>query len=175
MTSILNRLILALVAAVTVTAFSNTAAMAFGRVHAPLGYQLMCLKDPGECSGGGPAQVNADWDIMAKLRRVNNTVNASMRPVHDGAVDVWTADAKQGDCEEFALAKRERLIREGVPASSLRLAYVKTSWGEGHAVLVVETNRGQFVLDVLTHKILPLSQTRLRVMSMATADPNVWS
>src|SRR5689334_4590163 len=148
MITFFKRLIVFTASVIAVLSVLNSSAIA-GRVHAPLGYQLMCLKNPGECSGGGPARVSADGQIMAKLRRVNNTVNATMRPVHDGAVDVWTANAGQGDCEEFALAKRERLIREGVPASSLRLAYVKTRSGEGHAVLVVMTSRGEFVLDVL--------------------------
>ncbi len=175
MTTIFNRIIVAFVVLSAGIAVTTTNAMAFGRVHAPLGYQLMCLKNPSECSGGGAARVSGDVAVMAKLRRVNNTVNATMRPVHDGAVDVWTANASQGDCEEFALAKRERLIREGVPASSLRLAYVRTQSGIGHAVLVVMTSRGEMVLDVLTHKIKPLSQSGYRLMSMATANPTVWS
>ena len=84
-------------------------------------------------------------------------------------------NARQGDCEEFALAKRQRLIRAGLPASSLRLAYVKTRSGEGHAVLVVKTNTGDLVLDVLTNKIKPLSQSGLRLISIAGANPTSWS
>jgi predicted transglutaminase-like cysteine proteinase len=146
-----------------------------GRVHAPLGYQLMCLKTPSACQGGGSAKVQADQQLMVKLKRVNSAVNRTMTPVEDGAADVWNANARQGDCEEFALAKRAALIREGVPASSLRLAYVKTRSGEGHAVLVVKSSRGDLVLDVLTHKIRPLSQSGLRLMSIAGANPTHWS
>jgi predicted transglutaminase-like cysteine proteinase len=88
---------------------------------------------------------------------------------------VWTVSAKTGDCEDFALAKRDALIRAGFAPSALRLAYVKTRWGEDHAVLVVKTNRGQFVLDNLTGIVKPLSQSGLRVVSMATANPLKWS
>jgi predicted transglutaminase-like cysteine proteinase len=137
----------------------------------------MCLKSPGlpECRGGGSAKVTATPSIMATLQRVNSSVNARIRPRHDGGVDVWTAGASSGDCEEYALAKRRALISAGLPASSLRLAYVKTRSGEGHAVLIVKTGRGDMVLDVLTRKIRPLSQSGLRLMSMQGANPTVWS
>jgi predicted transglutaminase-like cysteine proteinase len=42
-------------------------------------------------------------------------------------------------------------------------------------VLIVVTNRGQLVLDNLTGRILPLSQSGLRLMSMSSADPLKWT
>jgi predicted transglutaminase-like cysteine proteinase len=175
MTNNFTKIILGTALAIACLLGSLSPAAAARRAHAPLGYQLMCLETPSACQGGGAARVSADGALMAKLRRVNNYVNATVKPVADGGVDLWHASAGQGDCNDYATTKRQELIREGVSPSALRLAYVKTRSGVGHAVLVVATSRGDLVLDVLTHQIRPLSQSGYRVMSMATANPRVWS
>ena len=38
--------------------------------NAPLGYQLMCLKTPEQCTSSGPSKVAASGDIMATLKRL---------------------------------------------------------------------------------------------------------
>lgn len=147
-----------------------------GGGHAPLGYQLMCLKTPQECKGGGKAQVTVTSDVMATLKRVNSHVNRTIKPRYDAAgTDVWNANASSGDCEDYVLAKRKALIRAGIPASSLRIAYVKTRRGEGHAILVVKTNGKDLVLDNLSATIKPLSQTGYRIISMSGSNPLSWS
>ena len=144
--------------------------------NAPLGYQLMCLKTPAECKGGGAAKVSATKDVLAVLKSVNLKINRSIKPRYDVAsTDVWNPNAKSGDCEDYALAKRKALIKAGVPAGSLRLAHVKTRSGEGHAVLIVKTSKGDLVLDNLTDTIKPLIQSGLRVVSMAGANPTKWN
>jgi predicted transglutaminase-like cysteine proteinase len=113
---------------------------------------------------------------MDVLKRINLRVNASIRPKYDApGTDVWTVNATSGDCEEYALAKRAALIKAGFSPSSLRIAYVKTRSGEGHAVLIVRSNKGDLVLDNLTSAIRPLSQSGLRLITMATADPLKWT
>lgn len=147
-----------------------------GKNRAPLGYQMMCLKTPAACRGGGAAVEKVSKNEMATLKRVNSSVNRSIKPRGDrNGADVWTIGASSGDCEEFALAKRAALIKAGFSPSALRLAYVKTKRGEGHAVLVVKTNKGDLVLDNLTSTIKPLSQSGLRLVTMAGANPRKWS
>ncbi|MEQ1768734.1 MAG: transglutaminase-like cysteine peptidase [Devosia sp.] len=145
--------------------------------NAPLGYQLLCLKHPEQCKSGGASKVSASEDILATLKRVNSKVNKSIKPQHDRAgADVWSASTTSvGDCEDYALAKRRALINAGLPASSLRLAYVKTRSGLDHAVLLVKTSKGTLVLDNNTSAIRPLSQSGLRVISMQGANPLDWS
>jgi len=146
--------------------------------HAPIGYQVMCLKNPhlSECRGGGASHVKSSPALMATLKRVNSSVNSRVSGRRDGAgTDVWSASASSGDCEEYAMAKRRALIKAGLPASSLRIAYVKTRKGSGHAVLIVKTGKSDLVLDVLTQKIRPLSQSGLRLVSMSGANPRQWS
>jgi predicted transglutaminase-like cysteine proteinase len=171
------RLATAVVLVLSFSAGVTSAVQAGGRTHAPLGYQLMCLKAPNsaECKGGGAAKVKVTSDVMSTLKRVNSSVNRSIRPKHDAGPDVWTASASAGDCEDYVLAKRRALIKAGVPAGSLRIAYVKTRKGEGHAILVVKTNGKDLVLDNLTATIKPLSQTGYRIISISGANPRNWS
>lgn len=156
------------------TGAASSAATA-ANVHAPLGYQMMCLKTPAECKGGGKARITVTSDVMSTLKRVNGHVNRTIAPRNDDGADVWSASATAGDCEDYVLAKRKALIKAGISASSLRIAYVKTRRGEGHAVLVVKTNGKDLVLDNLTASIKPLSQSGYRIVSMSGANPRSWS
>lgn len=143
---------------------------------APLGFQLLCIKSPKECQGGGKASVAMTQQLMATLKSVNSKYNRAIKPRADkNGQDIWTVGASAGDCEDYVLAKRRALIRAGFPASSLRIAYVKTRKGEGHAVLVVKTNGKDLVLDNLTAAIKPLSQTGYRIVSMSGSNPRQWS
>ena len=142
---------------------------------APLGYQLMCLKTPQECEGGGKSIVEASTELMATLERVNARVNSSITPRSNAGVDVWSVSTSSGDCEDYVLAKRRALIKSGLSASALRIAYVKTRAGVGHAILVVRTSKGDFVLDNLNRTVRPLSRSGYRIVSMSGADPLSWS
>jgi predicted transglutaminase-like cysteine proteinase len=140
----------------------------------PTGWQIFCLDYPSECVGGGAKKVPATDSTMSTLKRVNASVNRSISPRRDAKLDVWSVNVRTGDCEDYALTKRHKLIQSGIPASALRIAQVRTPRGEAHAILVVDTDRGRFVLDNLTGAIKPLSQTRYRVVSIQTANPKAW-
>lgn len=141
------------------------------RAAAPLGYQLYCLKNKEQCRGGGASQVKHSDNLLSKLQRVNSSVNRSMRFKSD-KTDTW---GKGADCEDFALAKRKLLIREGVSPGALRMAVVRNSKGEGHAVLIVKTDRGEMVLDNARAKILPRHATGYRFLAVATSNPGKWT
>lgn len=141
------------------------------RSAAPLGYQLYCLKNKEQCRGGGAQQVKHSGQLLSKLKRVNSAVNNGMRFKND-KTDRW---GKGSDCEDYALAKRKLLIREGVSPSALRMAVVRNSKGEGHAVLIVKTDRGEMVLDNARAKILPRHATGYTFLAVATSNPRKWS
>lgn len=142
---------------------------------APLGYQLLCLKSPAYCQAGGASSIRVDEDILQTLVLVNRQVNRSIRARADRGGDVWSVGAASGDCEDYAMTKRQRLIKLGLPPSALRIAYVKTRGGEGHAILVVKARGRTYVLDNLTSAIRSLDQTGYRIVSMSGADPLRWS
>lgn len=167
-------LVLALtVCSISFANISEAAASTSGR-SAPLAYQLFCLKSPADCRGGGRQHVDLSTKTLAKLNSVNRAVNSKMRARNDGSADSWTIGATSGDCEDFALSKRRRLIQLGLPSSALRMAVVRTRRGEGHAVLVVRTSKGDRILDNRTNSIKSWHQSDLRLVSMATANPLKW-
>jgi len=100
---------------------------------------------------------------LGLLRAVNDQVNGAMRATSDiqayGIADYWNdpvlVRGVRGDCEDFALEKRRLLVEHGVPAAALSIAIVRTRLGEEHAVLVVTTDAGDFVLDNLTYDVRP--------------------
>jgi predicted transglutaminase-like cysteine proteinase len=89
---------------------------------------------------------------MGRLASVNAEVNAAIRPAYR---DGWMPERAVGDCKDFALTKRQRLIASGWPSSALLVAIVRTFSGEQHLILVARTNKGDFVLDNLTQRVVP--------------------
>lgn len=145
------------------------------RAKAPLAYQLFCLKSPNECRGGGKKSIHLTPQLLSKLDAVNRSVNRAIRPRNDFRADTWSLNPANGDCEDYALTKRKRLLKLGFPASALRLAVARTGRGEGHAVLVVRTSAGDRVLDNRTNSIRDWHQTDLSLVKMAGANPLRWN
>lgn len=122
------------------------------------------------CAGGaGPAQ--APEGAMGLAQRINRAVNAEVREISDfgqyGRADVWDLPTRRGgDCEDFALEKKRRLIEAGVPARSLLIATVLDRHRKGHAVLVLRTRSGDFILDNLTSRIVPWHRTGYSFLRM---------
>jgi predicted transglutaminase-like cysteine proteinase len=144
--------------------------------ESPLGFKIFCLKYPDQCVSAKNTTLSLDDQLMSQLARVNSSVNSSIHPRNDqNGKDVWTLNASYGDCEDYAITKRARLAKMGIPLGALRIAYAKTRSGEGHAVLVVVTNRGQYVLDNRMAAIRPMSQTGLRFISISGANPKIWA
>jgi predicted transglutaminase-like cysteine proteinase len=142
-------------------------------VPIPTGFLLMCADHPSECRGGGASRVQYTAELLKTLRQVNAEVNAYMKPVRNEHGDVWTANATVGDCEEYVLAKRRQLIKQGVPASALSIVYALRHGG-GHAILAVHTDKADFVLDNMTQSIVRLNQTGYHVISMSGPNPMIW-
>jgi predicted transglutaminase-like cysteine proteinase len=95
---------------------------------------------------------------------VNRKVNAAIQAVTDqehwGVPDRWDLPTDgYGDCEDFQLLKRKQLAEAGLPRRAMRMTVVIDEKGEGHAVLMVRTDRGDFVLDNKTNSVLPWHQT----------------
>lgn len=164
------------VAAAAVATLLGAAQVQAAGAQSPLGFKVFCLKYPHECKGGGKSTMPMTEDTMQVLKKVNLSVNNSIRPRNDSrGRDVWTLNASSGDCEDYVITKRSRLIKMGLPASALRIAYAKTRSGEGHAVLVVRTSEGDYVLDNRTNAIRPKAQAGLRFISMSGSNPKTWT
>lgn len=93
--------------------------------------------------------------LKQMARQVNRVVNQT-RYIEDknlwGKTDYWATPAeflkRGGDCEDFAITKYTALRALGVPESRLRIAIVQDEIKNiPHAVLVVYTDGGAYVLD----------------------------
>ena len=148
----------------------------------PFGWVDFCQRYRGECDTR-PTEVR-DIDIntrtLREIERINKWVNANIEPVSDmdhwGVVDQWDypTDGK-GDCEDYALLKRKLLMEQGFPMSALLMTVVRDTHEEGHAILMVRTDHGDFMLDNLNDEVKGWRQTGYHFMKrQSQADPNVW-
>jgi predicted transglutaminase-like cysteine proteinase len=124
------------------------------QVAAPFGYVGFCVRNPSECEGGtdAPQVAVITPEKWTELSKVNDYVNSAIPQVSDVALydrDEWWAypDARGGDCEDLAMMKRKLLIERGWAPENLLISVVREWNGDGHAVLLVTTDRGEFVLD----------------------------
>lgn len=159
---------------------SSTAAIGPGSSKAPSGTQMVmrgyafpppafrpfCAREPQLCSTVGSTKtVKLTPERMAELKAVTVSVNRRIREQSDlastGKADDWRLPATVGDCEDFAILKKKELMERGWPASALLLT-VATRGGEGHVVLTVRTDRGDFVLDNMTNAVRDWSKAPYR-------------
>jgi predicted transglutaminase-like cysteine proteinase len=178
--------IIALAALTAPSQALDTANVAFvqtiaGVASIPVGHAEFCQSRPDEC------RVNADMvpavslteGLWQQLLAVNATVNTGVVPVTDQdlyqVAEFWTYPNGYGDCEDYALAKRRELINAGWPASTLLIAVVKQANGEGHAVLMARTDRGDLVLDNQVGSIDVWNATPYKfIKRQSQADAGKW-
>jgi predicted transglutaminase-like cysteine proteinase len=148
----------------------------------PIGWVEFCADQPRECDGRSlaPRDVVLTSKAWKDLVRVNKWVNETIKPVTDqeqwGVVEKWSyPDTGRGDCEDYVLLKRRMLIQAGWPREALLITVVRERNGDGHAVLTVKTDKGEFILDNQNEDILLWSATSYRfVKRQSQQDPNVW-
>ncbi len=149
---------------------------------APIGWVEFCVEYKPECNTkpSTPRDVVMTPKAWADLVKVNSWVNDTIKPMTDmdhwGVVERWNyPDDGYGDCEDYVLLKRRMLIKAGWPREALLITVVRDKKDEGHAVLTVKTNRGEFILDNQEAEILPWTKTGYHfVKRQSQSDPNVW-
>lgn len=148
----------------------------------PIGWVEFCNEHPKECATkpSQPRDVVLTPKAWRDLLRVNKWVNDSIQPVTDleqwGVVERWSyPDTGKGDCEDYVLLKRRMLMQAGWPREALLITVVRDKKGDGHAVLTVKTDKGEFILDNQEEKVLAWFDTGYRfVKRQSQRDPNVW-
>ena len=148
----------------------------------PIGWVEFCTEQPQECAGtpSTPRNVVLTAKVWKDLVRVNKWVNDSIAPMTDmdhwGVVEKWSyPDDGKGDCEDYVLLKRRMLMQAGWPREALLITVVRDKKGDGHAVLTVKTDKGDFILDNQEEQVLLWSDTGYRfVKRQSQANPNNW-
>jgi predicted transglutaminase-like cysteine proteinase len=177
---------MALAALTSPTQALDTSNVAFvqtvgGTTSIPVGHAEFCNSRPEECRAyANPVtMVSLTEGLWQQLLSVNASINQQVVPVTDQdlyqVAEFWTYPNGYGDCEDYALAKRRDLVNAGWPASTLLISVVKQANGEGHAVLMVRTDRGDLVLDNQVGSIDLWSQTPYKfIKRQSQADAGQW-
>ncbi len=148
----------------------------------PIGWVEFCVEYKPECETrpSSPRDVVLTQKAWVDLVKVNTWVNDTIKPVTDlehwGVIERWNyPDDGKGDCEDYVLLKRRMLMQAGWPREALLITVVRDKKNEGHAVLTVKTNRGEFILDNQESEILPWNKTGYRfIKRQSQTDPNLW-
>jgi predicted transglutaminase-like cysteine proteinase len=140
-----------------------------------------CKKLPRECAHDAtePATIALDQGLWQIIADVNERVNGMIIPVTDqdhwGVADRWDyPDDGLGDCEDIQLLKRRLLVEAGLPQRALRMTVVIDELGAGHAVLMVRTDRGDYILDNKRKAVLSWQQTGYRYVKREGSDSAAW-
>jgi predicted transglutaminase-like cysteine proteinase len=137
----------------------------FGRSLPPIGFVKFCVSNPGECKGVGRSVQRAGMtpERWSELYKINMRVNAEVSPVSDaelyGQAEHWAYPTDAGDCEDYLLLKKRELEAKGFSPSSLLITVVLDEKNEGHAVLTVATDDGDYILDNRRNDILLWNET----------------
>jgi predicted transglutaminase-like cysteine proteinase len=150
--------------------------------RAPIGWVEFCAESPGECrtSASEPRDIVMTQAAWRDLLRVNRWVNETVKPMTDmehwGVIEKWSIPTDgYGDCEDYVLMKRKLLIDAGWPREALLITVVRDKQGEGHAVLTVKTDKGEFILDNQNENVVAWTETGYRfVKRQSQRDQNVW-
>ena len=142
-----------------------------GVERAPVAATVETARLDPQVPAPAPHPALLDKSQMRLVNTLNRDVNREVLKANDfdlyGLLEFWSLprviDGKMyGDCEDYALEKRRRLIAAGVPAEAMSMAVAVTARGESHAVLVVSFQSGDWVLDNLTPWATPWNDLNYR-------------
>ncbi len=160
---------------------SNEFMTVTGPTSQPIGHYEFCERLPEECKIRNivvkPVKLTQSvWDLIINI---NHSVNTRIKPATDmelyGKEEFWTYPIDAGDCEDYVLEKQRELHNSGLPLASLLITVVRKRDGEGHAVLTVRTDRGDFILDNLHNEVFNWKDTEYTYLKrQATQSPGKW-
>lgn len=163
--------------------FADSPRMPVGEQTRPhRGWVQFCGDNPQDCNVKSLLARNAKltkkaWQELAQVNEsVNEKIKAKTDLEHWGMDEKWSyPDDGFGDCEDYVLEKRRMLLRAGWPRQALLVTVVRDKKDEGHAVLTVKTDKGEFILDNEKSEILLWSETGYSfIKRQSQKDPNVW-
>ena len=159
----------------------ETFAREFGKTLPPVGFVQFCVSNPLDCKGKGGktfklAMSPERWNL---IYQVNAYVNGKIAPISDqdlyGEPERWAYPTDAGDCEDYLLLKKRSLQELGFPPEALLITVVLDEKNEGHAVLTVTTDGGDFILDNRRNEVLRWSDTDYTFLKRQSHnDPVQW-
>lgn len=151
------------------------------RTSQPIGHYEFCARHKAECmiTSANSAPLTLNHKVWQEIVAVNLSVNERIAPRTDmevwGREEYWEYPTTAGDCDDYMLLKRRELIALGVPANTLLMTVVRQANGEGHAVLTVRTDRGDFILDNLDQRVRLWNETDYTYLKrQSTTNTGAW-
>jgi predicted transglutaminase-like cysteine proteinase len=150
-------------------------------VSSPAGAKDLCQRYAWACQRSSAAPVRISGSQLDYAISLNRQINRQVRSISDlaqyGVVEHWALPtARGGDCEDFALLKKKMLIEAGLDPQMLLIATVLDRSRNAHAVLVMRTAQGDFILDNLRDDVKHWSRTGYTYLRMQDpSDPRRWS
>jgi predicted transglutaminase-like cysteine proteinase len=137
----------------------------------PSQYVAFCESNPSACVLTGEPVIEWTLEVHELMARINVEVNTEVDfipdPENSGMEETWSFPENcTGDCEDYALEKRRRLVDTGLPSAALRMAIAFHEMQFfPHAILTVETTTGTWILDNLDDEVrcwdgVPYTYTR---------------
>jgi len=136
-----------------------------GNTNPPIGHFEFCKSYPGECSSLGKDRgpMPLTRQLWAEMLEINTRVNQGIKPDTDfniyGVEELWSYPRSVGDCEDYVLLKRHMLMEKGFSPNDLLITVVLQPNGDGHAVLTVRTDYGDYILDNMRGDVRLWSET----------------
>lgn len=153
----------------------------FGKTLPPVGFVKFCVTDPGDCKTQRNTQerISMSPERWNQLYLINSYVNGKIAPISDqdlyGEAEHWAYPTDAGDCEDYVLLKKRHLEGLGFSARALLITVVLDEKNEGHAVLTVTTDAGDYVLDNRMDDVLRWSDTHYKFLKRQShSDPLQW-
>jgi predicted transglutaminase-like cysteine proteinase len=158
------------------------ALVSMGPAREPMGWVDFCKRYEGECDVRPLEPENVVFDAKTRrlVERLNREINARISPATDA--EMWGLQERwdypqddRGDCEDYVLLKRKTLIEMGLPRQALLVTVVTDLQGDGHAVLTLRTDRGDYILDNMADEVKLWRETPYGfVKRQSQTDPNLW-
>lgn len=163
----------------------------FAETEPPPGWKDFCKRMEEKCAAmdATPSERMerraGDESDMTNLREVNSRINTipavADKAQSHGREEQWDIGIFEADCEDYVLAKREALMQQKDKrwyAKDLLIAVVRIPGGEIHAVLIVRTKQGDFILDNRSDDVVLWSEQEKRgyqfIMRQGYMNPDVW-
>lgn len=136
----------------------------------PPGASSLCEKYQWACTSTGYRGVSGGAALQL-AKSVNSQINRQTHQIEDqaqyGQQEYWTLPTSRGgDCEDIVLLKKKKLLEKGLASETLLIATVLDLNRNSHAVLVLRTKQGDFVLDSLRNKVILWRSTGYTFLKM---------
>jgi predicted transglutaminase-like cysteine proteinase len=173
--------LLGLNSGLAVGAGPKNAAPEFGKTLPPVGFVKFCVTNPDDCKTRSAAheRIAMSPERWNQLYVINSYVNGRIAPISDqdlyGEAEHWAYPTDAGDCEDYVLLKKRQLEGLGFSAEALLITVVLDEKGEGHAILTVTTDAGDYVLDNRFDKVSRWNDTQYKFLKRQShANPLQW-